>query len=106
MPMMQPYGRYTSPAGQIKTTVLIWGPLRIWYSNRRPIAFQVNNHRIVVRQNIWGRDTARHMNWIDGGRTGRRVDATGFQRSWDRQVEPLMREISNARTFRRERSRH
>lgn len=104
MPELQPYGTYRSPAGQVKASMIVLGPVKIWYSSRIPIAFQINNRRIYVRRNIWGRATSRHMWWIDRGRRRNRLSQADFQREWDRQVEPLMERISNARTVRRQRS--
>jgi len=43
------------------------GPVRVWFSYRTPVAFQVDGHSRVVRQNDWSTTTGKHLNWIDGG---------------------------------------
>jgi len=38
----------------------------VYYSYRTPVAFRVAGH-LVVRENVWGPTTGKHLNAIDGG---------------------------------------
>ena len=66
------------------------GPVRVWISYRTPVAFQVDGHSRVVRQNDWSTTTGKHLNWIDGGDKKSRVDGETFERLWKEQVEPRL----------------
>lgn len=43
------------------------GPLRVWFSYRTAIAFQVRGQNAVVSENVWSRTTGKHLAAIDGG---------------------------------------
>jgi len=66
------------------------GPVRVWFSYRTPVAFQVDGHSRVVRQNDWSTTTGKHLNWIDGGDKKSRVEGETFERLWKEQVEPRL----------------
>ncbi len=38
--------------------------LTVWFSYSTPVAFQLNDGQIVVRDNEWGRQTGRHLAFI------------------------------------------
>lgn len=59
------------------------GPVTVWFSYKTPVAFQVNGHGLVVRENDWSNTTGKHLNRIDGGNKKGRVDATTFQRLFE-----------------------
>lgn len=41
--------------------------LRVWFSYKTPVAFQVRDWEPVVCVNCWGPTTGKHLNAIDGG---------------------------------------
>jgi hypothetical protein len=56
------------------------GEYSFWYSYQTLVGFRVPGHPLVVHENIWKSTTAKHLNQIDGGRKGERVDAETFAR--------------------------
>ena len=60
------------------------GDLSVWFSYETPIAFEVYGQPRVVRENIWGPTTGKHLNAIDGGdkeAKARRVSSDEFNRA-------------------------
>ena len=60
------------------------GDLSVWFSYETPIAFEVYGQPRVVRENIWGFTTGKHLNAIDGGdkeAKARRVSSDEFNRA-------------------------
>lgn len=53
--------------------------LTLWFSYNTIIGFQLNGRR-VVRENLWGPTTGRHLNWIDDGDKEKRVSGDEFDR--------------------------
>lgn len=73
--------------------VLDFGPLRVWYSYKTPVAFCVDGHSRIVHWNDWGSTTGKHINAIDGGdkfAKAKRVNAEEFAIRWAEQVKPLL----------------
>lgn len=67
LPKIENYGRYTNENyghHMLKATV---DSLTVWFSYETPVAFQVADGLVVVRQNDWGVTTGKHLSWIDGG---------------------------------------
>ena len=67
-------------------TRVIVGDLSIWFSYETPIAFKVYGQPRVVRENVWGPTTGKHLNSIDGGTEkakARRVSSDEFDRALD-----------------------
>jgi hypothetical protein len=66
------------------------GKVTIWFSYRTPIAFRVDGHEIVVRENSWNVTTGKHLNQIDGRVSKKlqkeRVSGTEFKRLWQEQT--------------------
>ena len=61
------------------------GALTVWFSYDTPIAFRSSGER-VVRENVWGPTTGKHLNVIDGGTKEakeRRVSSEDFNRALD-----------------------
>ncbi|GAF80298.1 unnamed protein product, partial [marine sediment metagenome] len=58
------------------------GSYTIWFSYKTPIAFQTPEGGKVVRENEWGPTTGKHLNYIDRGEKGSRVDGTTFEQQW------------------------
>jgi len=78
------------------------GPLTVWFSYKTPVAFRVDGHDKVVRQNDWRQTTGKHINAIQGvaglardqqhrvrEAKNKRVTSEEFERLWREQVEPL-----------------
>lgn len=70
------------------------GDRSVWFSYKTPIAFQSAESGLVVRQNDWGPTTGRHMNAIDGGARGDRIDGQAFETMLNQEftTSPEMRE--------------
>jgi hypothetical protein len=66
------------------------GPVAMWFSYRTMIAFHVDGHSRVVRENDWGPTTGKHLKSIDGGDKKSRVSGEEFERLWKEQCDPLM----------------
>lgn len=50
-----------------------------WFSYSTCVGFELINGRRVVRENVWGPTTGRHLNAIDGGHKPSRVTLEEFQ---------------------------
>ena len=83
------YGQYSSDNYGAHCLRFDWGSVTVWYSYSTPVAFRVDGHNRVVRQNDWGPTTGKHLKWIDGGDKRSRVNSETFERLWKEQVEPL-----------------
>jgi hypothetical protein len=58
----------------------------IWFSYETPVALSVGRGIEIVRENVWGSTTGKHLNQIDGGDSEakkRRVSGDTFQRYLD-----------------------
>jgi len=57
----------------------------LWYSYRTLIAFNAyNGSGPVVRENVWGPTTGKHLNYVDGGDTeakAARLNTEAFQQA-------------------------
>lgn len=52
--------------------------LRVWYSYKTPVAFCVPGPgAVVVRENVWGPTTGKHLNAIDGGGPAKKARVGG-----------------------------
>ena len=63
------------------------GTTTVWFSYETPIAFKNGTwSTLVVRENVWGTTTGKHLNWIDGGTKeakANRVSSDEFDRALD-----------------------
>ena len=48
------------------------GGVDVYFSYKTVVAFRAEGH-LVVRQNVWGPTTGKHLNAIDGGSTERKA---------------------------------
>ena len=79
LPSFESYGRYSSAnygAHALVFTLPCGG--MIYFSYHIPVAFCKNGNR-VVRENLWGPTTGKHLNWIDGGNKKARVTGADFE---------------------------
>lgn len=53
--------------------------LRVWFSYKTPVAFSRDYATPVVRENVWGPTTGKHLNAIDDGDKGSRVRGEHFE---------------------------
>lgn len=90
LPQISNYGQYSSDNYGDHTLRVDIGPITVWFSYKTPVAFHVDGKNKVVHQNDWGPTTGKHLNWIDNGDKGNRVDANTFKQKWDEQVVPLL----------------
>jgi hypothetical protein len=66
-------------------TVVVVGPVAVWFSYDTPVAFQVRGKDLVVRRNTWGPTTGKHLKRI-GGTPADRVDTETFRQLWADQI--------------------
>lgn len=88
MPTIQVY----YPPSKHNAIYVTFGPLHVYFSYHTPVAFTVNYGRCIVRKNIWGTTTAKHLNHIDGGSKDakrKRVSGPEFERLFKEHTEPL-----------------
>lgn len=87
LPSIENYGNYSSQNYGANTLCVTVGDIRVWYSYQTPVAFQIGDNEMVVRQNDWTQTTGKHLNWIDGGDKKNRVNSEEFQKIWEEQTE-------------------
>jgi len=57
------------------------GKVCVWFSYETPVAFKADKFPTIVRENVWGTTTGRHLNRVDGGdkeAKARRVSSEDF----------------------------
>lgn len=88
LPSFESYGNYSSNNYGVNALVFTLpdGGL-IWFSYKTPVAFAKNGNR-VVRENLWGPTTGKHLNWIDGGDKAARVSSADFEATLKRAFAP------------------
>lgn len=68
------------------------GKVCVWFSYETPIAFKADKFPTVVRENVWGATTGKHLNWVDGGdkeAKERRVSSEDFNAAMNGLLEVL-----------------
>ena len=81
--------RQTRSADDPKAVRVDFGPVTVWFSYATVVAFRVCGHGLVVSKNVWSTTTGKHLNQIDGGDKGGRVDRDEFERLWREQTSNL-----------------
>jgi hypothetical protein len=66
------------------------GDIDIYFSYQTPVAIRSSKHGLVVRENIWGPTTGKHLNAIDGGNTEDRVCAEYFEKLLEEVTKPCL----------------
>ena len=56
--------------------------LTLWFSYNTLVAFRVNSEKIV-RQNVWGNISGKHLNYIDNHEQDSRVTEEEFIKKWE-----------------------
>jgi len=77
IPTIENYGL----SGQNTTCVTVLG-IDVYFSYKTAIAFRING-RLVVRENVWGVTTGKHLNLIDDGKKDDRVSGEEFKTLWN-----------------------
>lgn len=84
LPVFETYCNNTTA---VNALVFDMGAIRVWFSYRTPVAFQVDHESPVVRQNEWGPTTGKHLNAIDDGDKANRIDREAFQKALQNALE-------------------
>jgi len=71
------YGECKKP--QANTIAVQVGAITYYFSYRTCVAIDAPGIGLVVRENVWGPTTGKHLNWIDGGARASRLGAEAFQ---------------------------
>jgi hypothetical protein len=80
VPSFRSYGDYASENYGVNSLMFTDAQGRdYYYSYKTLVAFR-DRHGLIVRENVWGRTTGKHLNWIDGGAKDDRLPASGFAR--------------------------
>jgi len=66
------------PTDRPNFTEVTVGDVTIWFSYKTAVGFMAPGWGRVVQSNRWGNTTGRHLNYIDDGRKGARVDGETF----------------------------
>lgn len=84
------YRKRRSGCDDPNARVVTVGPLTLWFSYETLVAFQAAGRPRVVRENVWGPTTGKHLNAIDGGDRSSRFCAEEFTRLWFALATPLL----------------
>ncbi len=68
------------PTDRPNFTEVTLGELTVWFSYRTPVGFMAPGTGRVVRANVWGPTTGKHLNYIDQGDKGSRLTGASFER--------------------------
>lgn len=66
------------PTGRPNFTEVTMGEVTVWFSYSTPVAFMAPGYGKVVRENVWGQTTGKHLNYVDGGNKSARVSEEAF----------------------------
>lgn len=86
LPKISSYGDYSSSNYGAHCLCVQMPKVTVWFSYQTMVAFQVDGHARVVRENDWGPTTGKHLNAIDGGCKRARVSSEEFERLWAEQM--------------------
>ena len=73
------YGQYSSENYGAHCMAFQVGALTVYFSYDTPVAFDSPRTGQVVRHNVWGPTTGKHLNWIDNGNKQNRISSDEFQ---------------------------
>ncbi len=86
LPTVKSYGHYACPNYGAHCLRVSVGSLAVYFSYETPVAFEVAGRR-VVRENVWGPTTGKHLNAIDGGDKRSRVSGEEFEQALAAELE-------------------
>lgn len=78
LPKVSNYGQYSSDNYGAHTLYVDLGSLGLYYSYSTIVAFH-DGHGLVCSENVWGKTTGKHLNWIQP-RHDLRVNNLDFDR--------------------------
>lgn len=82
LPSFESYGNYSSDNYGAHTLVFTDGDGNDFYfSYRTLVAVRIRKYPelgLLVRENVWGPTTGKHLNWIDGGNKTARMTEEAF----------------------------
>jgi hypothetical protein len=78
LPSFTNYGKFSSDNYGVHTLMFSTPKADVYFSYKTPVAFIANGKR-VVSENIWGTNTGKHLNWIDGGNKKARIKRDEFE---------------------------
>jgi hypothetical protein len=68
LPSFGSYGNYSGGNYGVHALHFTDAEGRDWYfSYKTLVAVRAPGHGLIVRENVWGPTTGKHLNWIDGG---------------------------------------
>lgn len=79
-------------------TVVQVGIITFWFSYDTCIAFQVQGQEPVVRQNVWGATTGKHLNRVSDDKANR-VDKDTFERLYKQVFVGIHNGVTNSPLF-------
>jgi hypothetical protein len=72
------YGNYSSNNYGVNALVFTdINRIKYYFSYETLVAFEHPTSELVIRENIWGNTTGKHLNWIDNDKS-KRVDTPTF----------------------------
>ena len=86
IPKFASYGEYSS--NNYGVNALVFTDERghdYYFSYRTLVAFR-GPQGLIVRENVWGPTTGKHLNWIDGGAKNDRYSKSAFNRRMAEQL--------------------
>lgn len=89
LPHVSNYGQYSTSNYGAHTLKVDLGTLRLYYSYSTIVAFSTGQG-IVCSENVWGKTTGKHLNWIMRDH-GRRVDKAEFDRLLEQAIAEHIR---------------
>lgn len=85
------YGDYSSDNYGAHSTAVQMGKRTVYYSYDTVVSFRGENSKgeyfNCTCQNMWGKTTGKHLNWIDGGDKKSRLHPEEFQKQLKRFLE-------------------
>ena len=81
IPNFTSYGQYSSSNYGAHTLQFSLNGDDYYFSYRTLVAFRRPSTGLVVRENVWGPTTGKHLNWIDGGRKKERLTHEQFDQA-------------------------
>ena len=90
---MTNYGQYSSTGQGAHTICLNVDDLQLFFSYNTVVAFNHPSTGLVVSENVWSTTTGKHLNWIDYGAKGRRIQNFEFKQKLESLLNRLNLEV-------------
>lgn len=86
IPTLKNYGNYKSENYGFHSIMMTIGQLELYFSYKTIIAFFTPKTGTIVSENLWGKTTGKHLNWIDGGNKERRMNREEFEKKLEEMI--------------------